>query len=337
MTTIATHEIDGFGRRVAIAVSSDDIFTAPVDIIALKYAQESHRTDLEALSRLRVLGAEIDLPRPDETFVIDPRTTAGPAIAFIGTVPLRSFEYADIRQLSRLAVAACSSAPPPAAHLGMTMHGVGIGLDESEAFTAQLAGFLDALRGGAWPSALRLITVFERNAKRAQRIATMLNAVLPRKIAEQARRHVLQASEQRIESAGAGSRNKPHVFVAMPFGPETDDLFHYGIERPINGAGFLCERIDSVAFTGDILAQIKLRIDAASFVVVELSEPNANVYLELGYAWGRNVRTILVSRGVDQLRFDVQGQKCLLYSSIQQLEEVLGRELRRLTGEANGS
>jgi hypothetical protein len=134
-----------------------------------------------------------------------------------------------------------------------------------------------------------------------------------------------------IDSAGLGSRNKPHVFVAMQFGPDTDDVFHYGIQSAVQANGFLCERIDAVAFTGDILTQIKARIDSAHLVVADLSTPNPNVYLEVGYAWGRNIRTVLLARDAAQLRFDVQGQRCVLYSSIRDLEQKLTEELRQLS------
>jgi hypothetical protein len=30
----------------------------------------------------------------------------------------------------------------------------------------------------------------------------------------------------------------------MPFAPEYDDLFHYGIQGAVHAAGFLCERAD---------------------------------------------------------------------------------------------
>jgi hypothetical protein len=117
----------------------------------------------------------------------------------------------------------------------------------------------------------------------------------------------------------------------MQFGAEFDDVFHYGIQSAVRANGFLCERIDSEAFTGDILAQIKIRIGEASFVVADLSTGNPNVYLEVGFAWGRNIRTILLCKEAAELRFDVQGQKCIRYSTIHELETRLSHELMRLS------
>ena len=83
---------------------------------------------------------------------------------------------------------------------------------------------------------------------------------------------------------------KPSLFVAMPFTPRSDELFHYVIQKVAHDSGFRCERIDHAAYTGDVLAQIKERIAGADLVIAELSETNANVYLEIGFAWGRSAR-----------------------------------------------
>ena len=318
--------------RVAVA----NALAAPVDALVLKFAQAAYGVDRAALGRLNKSESSPDLPGPGETLVIPTRGALGaPTLILVGTVPLGSFEYAEIREFARRAVAVVRPLIPRVAHLGMTMHGAGVGLDETEAFTAQLAGYLDALRRDEWPEPLETITIHELDEKRARRLGAVLERSLPRKLEEQfARRDRGGAGDTAgdIESAGLGSRSKPHVFVAMQFGPDTDDTFHYGIQSAVQASGFLCERIDAVSFTGDILSQIKARIDSARFVVADLSAANPNVYLEVGYAWGRNIKTVLLAREPAQLRFDVQGQRCVLYSSIRDLEQKLTKELQLLAG-----
>jgi hypothetical protein len=120
------------------------------------------------------------------------------------------------------------------------------------------------------------------------------------------------------------------VFVAMPFAREFGDRFHYGIERVVEDAGYLCERADLAAFTGDVMAWVRDRIDRATLVVADLTSANANVYLEVGYAWGKGIPTVLVVQDPKELKFDVQGQRCLAYEGIQHLEELLRGELSRL-------
>jgi hypothetical protein len=140
-----------------------------------------------------------------------------------------------------------------------------------------------------------------------------------------------------LAAVGRDSQSKPLVFVAMPFADEYADRFHYGIQGAVNAAGFLCERADLASFTGDVIAWVKQRIDNASLVVADLTTANPNVYLEVGYAWGRGVNTILLVAHGDELKFDVRTQRCLVFRSIRHLEQLLTGELNSLKGRVSRS
>jgi hypothetical protein len=142
-------------------------------------------------------------------------------------------------------------------------------------------------------------------------------------------RNMLVASGS-INLEGIESANKPHVFVAMPFNKEFDDIFYLGIQEPVKKAHFLCERIDAEAFTGDIMEQVKKRIESAVIVIGVLTGANPNVYLEIGYAWGKGRPTILLAKAEEQIKFDVRGQKYLKYETITALREALSNELSQL-------
>ena len=129
---------------------------------------------------------------------------------------------------------------------------------------------------------------------------------------------------------GARSEEKAHVFVAMPFGEDMEDVFHFGIQQPAREAGLVCERVDQEVFTGDIMDRVKERIGSAALVVADLTGANPNVYLEVGYAWGQGQPTVLLARAEEELLFDVRGQRCLKYRTIKQLREALVRELQTL-------
>jgi hypothetical protein len=116
----------------------------------------------------------------------------------------------------------------------------------------------------------------------------------------------------------------------MPFAKEYEDTYVFGIQNPIHAMGLLCERVDTVVFTGDILDRIKNRIDTATLIVADLTGANANVYLEVGYAWGRGRPTLLVVRSGDELKFDVRGQRCIIYDSIVDLSRKLSIDLKAL-------
>lgn len=316
-------------RHVTVSVSPTDAFDAPVDALVLKYAQAPHGAERESLQRLKRLDTP-GLPEPGAVLALPTNgIMAPPMLILVGTIPLEYFDYAATREFGRAAIAASAKSPARVERLGMTMHGVSAGLDEAEAFTALVAGFLDALRRDEWPHQLASVTIYEKDVKRAKRIGGLLAFMLNQSQSKPGTFRQSTGSEA-LDTAGIGSRSKPHAFVAMPFGPDTDDLFHYGIQSAINASGFLCERVDAVAYTGDILGHIKARIDSASLLVAELSTANPNVYLEVGYAWGRNIRTVLVAREAKLLRFDVQGQRIVFYTSIRELEQKLTRELQQL-------
>lgn len=123
---------------------------------------------------------------------------------------------------------------------------------------------------------------------------------------------------------------KSHLFIAMPFSQAMEDRFFYGIQRAADATGFACKRLDKESFTGDILQQIRIEIESSSAVVADLTGANPNVYLEVGFAWGKGIPTILILEEKHELHLDVRGQRCLMYSTIRSLEEKLTKEIQNL-------
>ncbi len=85
--------------------------------------------------------------------------------------------------------------------------------------------------------------------------------------------------------------------------------------------------MDETHFTGDILDRITGGIAAASFVIADLTEGRPNVYLEVGYAWGRGVPVLFVAKKGEKLHFDVSTHRCIFYGRFTQfardLEELI--------------
>jgi len=334
-----------------IRVLQGDALELAADVLVLKYAQVPYGVDELVVDRLEAAGIAVrnTLPKPDGHKLIDTRgQLAAKCVLFVGVVGLRAFGYEGIREFSKRALSSLAIPKPSASHVAFTLHGAGYGLDESEAFRAELAGILDAVETGNSPPGIKLVTIIERNPGRARRLQTLLDAILANPTSESTlergdvwldrrpatvERTIATGQIERLRSAGAKSMAKPHVFVAMPFAPEFDDPFHYGIYQPVNATGCLCERADLATFTGDVIAWVKERIDSARLLVADLSTANPNVYLEVGYAWGKGIPTVLVARDTADLRFDVKGQRCLVYNnSIKKLEESLTKELKNLLG-----
>ena len=321
---------------IVIETVCGDVFTYRADVLALKFAQALYGVDARVVSRLARQGTELEnrLPSIGETLLIESQSVVQTDdLLFIGVEPLGRFDYESIRTFSRRVLVDLNEQRPGTEHVAMTLHGGGFGLDEAEAFRAEVAGLLDAIDEHRVPTGLCRVSIIERNQETASRMHQILHAILPRGVVEAGdigATSSVGTSRAHLDSVGRESRGKPLVFVAMPFADEYADRFHYGISGSVNAAGFLCERADLATFTGDVVAWVKDRIDNAALVVADLTSANPNVYLEVGYAWGRRVNTVLLVAQGDELKFDVRNQRCLVFRSIRHLEELLTAELTSL-------
>ncbi len=317
-------------KECEIRVVQGDVVDFVCDVVVLKYAQTFYGADRIVANRISDDPGRDIAPRVGDFVLIPTRggISAKQAL-FVGVKPLYELGYADIREFSIRAVQILLNKTSNARHIAMTIHGPGFGLDEQESFLAQIAGLRDALREvDSLP--FRQITIVERNQGRASRLMRVLQEQLPTGRLSIITPNDPGPSRLRLDDAGVHSRAKPHIFVAMPFSEDMEDTYIFGIQGPVNEAGYLCERVDLTTFTGDIMARIKSRIETASLVIADLTGSNANVYLEVGYAWGRNRPTLLLVKSGQQLKFDVQNQRCIIYKSIADLAKKLKTDLAAL-------
>jgi hypothetical protein len=324
---------------IQIEVVLADALSFPADVLAVKYAQYLFGVDRAVVAQFESAGIELRSQLPTEKNVLLVRSNSAVAareVLFVGVVPLGQFDYGTIREFARSVLSNVSTQRPLSQHIALTMHGAGFGLDEAEAFRSEIAGLLDALAVGQHPRRLTRISIVERDAQTALRLATLLKSILPTGTVNPQSFPIESASTSLgdartgLGDVGHDYRQKPHIFVAMPFSEQYTDRFHYGIQGAVNAAGYLCERADLASFTGDVLAWVKDRIGNAALVIADLTSANPNVYLEVGYAWGRGVNTVLLIAEGDELKFDVRTQRCLMFRNIRHLEELLAKELKSL-------
>ncbi|MGV3623508.1 MAG: hypothetical protein ACO1OB_22000 [Archangium sp.] len=316
---------------VVISITQGDVREVAVDVLAVKYAQAFHSSDGYVADALREVGVNkrtLEANEGEVKRVASHGAVKASEVLFVGTVSLRKFGYHDVRTFASRAVEALGE---PTKSLAVTLHGANCGLDEEEAVLALVGGLTDAIQRGLAPATLSNITIVELREARAQR----MQAVLEKRLSHLARNGVFEVKravqqQQLVTHGTVAVSQKPHAFVAMPFKPELEDAFHYGIQQPLHAAGLLCERVDQSKFDGLIIERILKRIETAKVVIAELTGANANVYLEVGYAWGKGVRTVLLVRDVNELQFDVKAHRCIVYSSIKDLEARLTAELATL-------
>ena len=344
-------------RTFEFAIEHGDITMFEADVLALKYAQSFFGADLTVATILARHGYKwegFNLEIGDSRLLDSKGSLGVQQVLFVGVPSLMKFLYKEIREFVCQVLTILSQAAPATRHVALTLHGIGTGLDEAAVLDAEFAGLLRA----KLPEGLEKVSIVDHNLYLVQHLRRIFDQIYGKTdfispikgrwayrvaVPLPVRRghagllgppsSVMQAVERVVES-----EEKPHAFVALPFRHEKDsrynmeDVFEFGIRKPVRAAGFLCEKSDHEAFIGDILDHIKKRIETAAVVIAELTGSNPNVYLELGYAWGKGRPTILLIQNPQELRFDVQGHRCLSYDLIKDLQKKLKKELKELKG-----
>jgi hypothetical protein len=122
-----------------------------------------------------------------------------------------------------------------------------------------------------------------------------------------------------------------HVFAGMPFDGRYDDTFWVAMVPAARSVGAVCKRVDQEEYSGDIVAKIQELIRESVAVIVDLSEANANVLYEAGFAHALNKPTVHVcSTPLGELPFNVARWNTIAYKRgrTHLLTEPLARRLR---------
>ena len=121
-------------------------------------------------------------------------------------------------------------------------------------------------------------------------------------------------------------------FVGMPFAPEYNDSFQYGIKKVFEDHGInSTERIfkaDEKFSTSDIFCKICRAIQESQYIIINISGQNPNVMLELGLAYGLNKRVFLIKdQGTEEIS-DLKGLEYIGYSNATDLANKLQKNFR---------
>jgi hypothetical protein len=313
---------------IEIRVLTADVISHPANVLVLKYAQGLYGAD-EAVATIAKLDVK-NMPKINQhSWIRAPTGVAADALLFLGVEDLFDFQYRQIREFARRALIVTAQEISNVREVALTLHGPGYGLDVLEAFESEVAGLLDAVREGHVPETLSQITFLERSARRAD----LMRGALDRLIASASPSGPGRDSKripdtERLRSVGYDSRAKSHAFVAMPFNGDFEDHYDYAILPSVRGSGLLCERVDQQRFTGDVIEYMKDRISTATILLAEVSSRNPNVYLKIGFAWGRGIPTVLLcSDNCEDLAFDIRSQRVIKYGRIKDLEAKFNAEL----------
>lgn len=119
-------------------------------------------------------------------------------------------------------------------------------------------------------------------------------------------------------------------FVIMSFKPEFDLVYHAGIKKAVEDQGLACVRLDDDTLPKNIPTRIVREIIEADLIIADLTEPNPNVYYELGVSHTIGNKTIIISQHLEHLPFDVRNEFTLGYASTKEGIKLLYYELQKV-------
>jgi hypothetical protein len=109
--------------------------------------------------------------------------------------------------------------------------------------------------------------------------------------------------------------DRSFVFVLMPFQPRFQDIFVKYIKPAVDDckAGLQCTTAQDIFKPGQIMEQIWECINRARFIIADLTGRNPNVFYELGVAHTIGKTVILLAQSKDDIPFDLQHLRVIIY------------------------
>ena len=125
------------------------------------------------------------------------------------------------------------------------------------------------------------------------------------------------------------TKPKKICFVLMPFDDEFEDIYKLGIKQSCIDAGAYCERVDEQIYNESILDRIYNQISKADIIIADMTNRNPNVFYEVGYAHALGKTTILLTKNVDDIPFDLKHYPHIVYNNkIGKLKEELTQKVK---------
>jgi hypothetical protein len=123
------------------------------------------------------------------------------------------------------------------------------------------------------------------------------------------------------------------IFMLTPFNQRESGTFR-AVHRVAQRFGFRCVRGDEEFVPDEILPHVVGLMVRARIIVANINGRNPNVYYELGIAHALGKPTILISRSLDSIPFDLRAKYVVLFEKTEELEERLRDAITRLLAEA---
>src|SRR5204862_3622770 len=123
------------------------------------------------------------------------------------------------------------------------------------------------------------------------------------------------------------------VFVIMAFNSDGCEEVYRTIQASAERLRLTARRADDSIGSGMIIREITELIEAAEFIITDLTHERPNVYYELGYAHGvgnESSDILLIAREGTALHFDISPFRVHYYRSVDHLAAILAEQLPRM-------
>ena len=138
-------------------------------------------------------------------------------------------------------------------------------------------------------------------------------------------------------TASRKSAVQPNVFVIMPFDDEFNSVYEQFIRPTFEEQGFVVLRTDDILNQQHILKDIIDQIEKSDLIVADLTSTNPNVFYELGLAHAFRKRVILLTQSIEEVPFDLQGYRLVVYSThFAEIEKAKSQLARLAAGALQG-
>lgn len=125
--------------------------------------------------------------------------------------------------------------------------------------------------------------------------------------------------------------NSPSIFVLMPLATEMRSVYNDHIKRVAERLDKSIARADDFFSASAIIDDIWSAINSAEVIIADCTGRNPNVFYEIGVAHTLGKPVITISQTLDDVPFDVQHRRVILYettaSGIVHFEEKLAKTL----------
>jgi hypothetical protein len=129
---------------------------------------------------------------------------------------------------------------------------------------------------------------------------------------------------------------RPKCFVIMPFDAELAFVYDV-IKETVEKNAMDCQRADERYIAEPIMEDVKSQIAGADVVVVDFTTKNPNVYFEAGLADAWKKKWIVLAQSTNDLAFDVQHIRTIIYSNRMGADSKLRDNLERALKETLGA